>query len=297
MPVSPDGLRCFLEVARLSSFRAAARRVALSPAALGQQIKKLESDLGEALFRRTTRSVTLTEAGRNLMPYAEQALQALEACANATSGKAPAAKLEVVLGTRHELGMSWIVPMLSALERGHPGLTLHLYFGSGPDLLLRVRTGEVDCAVTSTTLTDPKLDSLHLHEEKYVFVASPRLLRRARLSRSSDSERHTLLDTTAELPLFRYFRDARGGFDSMRFSRVVRLGTIAAIRTMVIAGHGVAVLPEYFVARDLQTKKLVRVLASVTPLSDWFRLVFRADDSRRSLYESLSNQMLETPLR
>jgi len=297
--VSPEGLRCFLEAARLSSFRAAARRVGLSPAALGQQIKRLEGELGERLFARSTRAVALTEAGRNLMAYAEKALAGLEDCARAVQSGTPVVDAELVLGTRHELGMSWVVPMVERLEPAFPKLVVHLYFGSGPDLLLRVRTGEIDCAVTSTRLIDPKLDSFRLHEERYAFVAAPGLLSRSPLQNDEHARSHTLFDTTAELPLFRYVRDAPGGggLDSMSFGRVVRLGTIAAIRRFVLAGRGVAVLPEYFVAADLQRKKLVRIRPRTRPRSDWFRLVFRSDHPKRSLLESITRHMLAFPLR
>lgn len=70
---SLDSLRCFAAAARLLNFRAAARTVALTPAALGQRIQKLEEELGAQLFRRTTRSVALTEAGLALLPAASSA--------------------------------------------------------------------------------------------------------------------------------------------------------------------------------------------------------------------------------
>jgi LysR family transcriptional regulator, glycine cleavage system transcriptional activator len=291
MSLSLDGLRCFIEAARFLNFRAAARAVALSPAALGQQLKRLEDELGETLFTRSTRSVTLTEAGRLLLPYARTALDAVDECKRAARGQAPSVPLELVIGTRHELGMSWIVPMLDRLEAEHPGLTLHLYFGSGPDLLLRVRATTVDCAVTSTRLTDPKLDSLKLHEERYAFVGARSLLGERPLRNAADAGRHTLIDTNEELPLYRYWRDAPGGVDSLRFERILRLGSVQAIYQFVQAGRGVAVLPEYFVAKDLRAKRLVRVMPRVTPLSDHFRLVFRADDPKRSLYASLAATM------
>ncbi len=296
MSLSLDGLRCFLEAARFLNFRAAARAVALSPAALGQQLKRLEEELGEPLFVRSTRSVKLTEAGRLLQPYARRALDAVEDCRRAAQGEAPRVPLELVLGTRHELGMSWVVPMTDRLEREHAGLTLHLYFGSGPDLLLRVRSGTVDCAITSTRLTDPKLDSLKLHEERYAFVGSRELLRRQPLHGAQDAGRHTLVDTNEELPLFRYWRDARGGVDSLRFQHILRLGSVQAICHFVLAGRGVAVLPEYFVAPYLKNKRLLRVMPHVKPLSDYFRLVFRADDPKRSLYQSLAETMSRIPL-
>ena len=78
----------------------------------------------------------------------------------AARGEEGPAPMELALGTRHELGLSWIVPMLGLLEREHPHLTLDLYFSSGPDLELRVRSGEIDCAVTSRRTTDPTLDRL-----------------------------------------------------------------------------------------------------------------------------------------
>jgi hypothetical protein len=63
------------------------------------------------------------------------------------------------LGTHQELWMSWIVPQLERLERALPSVDLHLYFRTGPNLLLRVPTMEIDCAVTSSRYTDPKLDA------------------------------------------------------------------------------------------------------------------------------------------
>ncbi len=296
MALSFDALRCFVEAARFLNFRAAARAVALSPAALGQQLKKLEEELGQPLFARTTRQVRLTEAGRLLLPYAKETLGAVDQCRRAVAGDAARTPLEVVLGTRHELGMSWIVPMLDRIEREHPELTLHLYFGSGPDLLLRVRSASVDCAVTSTRLTDPKLDGLKLHEERYVFVGARELLRKKPLADARHAGAHTLLDTNEELPLFRYWRDARGGVDSLRFGRIVRLGTVDAIRQFALSGRGVCVLPEYFVAKDLAARRLARIMPQVKPLSDHFRLVFRSDDAKRSLYESLANTMQNIPL-
>jgi LysR family transcriptional regulator, glycine cleavage system transcriptional activator len=292
-PPSLDSLRCFVEAARQLNFRAAARVVALTPAALGQRIQQLEAQMGRPLFHRTTRRVTLTEAGLALLPYAKQALIAADACLRAGSGEAGPPPQELVLGTRHELGMSWIVPMLPMLRLRHPALTFHLYFGSGSDLLLRVRSGEVHCAVGSMRLDDPKLESVRLHREDYVLVGQPALLRRTPLRRAQDAARHTLVDERAALPLYAYWRDAAGGRLRLPFGRIVYFGTIAAMRAVVLAGDGVAVLPHYLVAQDLAARRLMRVLPRVRPLHDYFRLIFRADDPRRSLYQAMAESMAQ----
>jgi DNA-binding transcriptional LysR family regulator len=294
---SLESLRCFVASARLLSFRAAAKSVALTPAALGQRIKLLEEDLGTALFLRTTRSVQLTAAGLLLLPKAETCLEAARACVEAVRTEAAPASLELVLGTRQELGLSWIVPQLDALAERLPDLELHLYFGSGHDLLHRVRTLEIDAAVTSTRLVDPKLDSLRLHQEDYVFVGHKKLLAAQPLDKPAHAAAHVLLDAGPELPLFRYFREAPRGRDALPFRRVLSLGSIEAIRQRVAKCAGVAVLPRYLVEKELKAGTFVRLFPHITLASDHFRLVFRRDDARRSAYERLAAALLESPLR
>ncbi|HUS63380.1 MAG TPA: LysR family transcriptional regulator [Kofleriaceae bacterium] len=294
---SLEALRCFSEAARLLNFRAAARAVGLTPAALGQRIKQLEDLLDARLFHRTTRTVTLTEEGLALLPYAQRTLDAASDCVRAGRGEVGPPPMELTLGTRHELGLSWVMPLLPRLRKAQPGLTLHVYFGSGPDLVHRVRSLQIDCAVTSTLLTDPKLDSVKLHEERYVFVGAPKLLKQIPMGSAKDADRHTLVDVTPDLALFRYFRDGNNAPPPMQFGRVLRMGTIAAIRHLVVRGDGLAVLPEYFVQPDLDADRLVRLFPSVTLQSDYFRLVFRSDDPRRSAYERMAQAMLQEPLR
>src|SRR5688500_3165651 len=117
---SLDSLACFEAAARLLHFRGAARAVALTPAALGQRIRQLEEQLGVRLFHRTTRTVQLTEAGLALLPAARKALEAASECARAARGEVGPPPLELVLGTRLELGVSWISPQLGRLREAHP---------------------------------------------------------------------------------------------------------------------------------------------------------------------------------
>lgn len=283
--------------ARLLHFRKAARAVGLTPAAFGQRIRLLEASLEVELFARTTRSVALSEAGLRLLPAAERALASASECVAAARGQGELPPTEITLGTRHELGMSWIVPRMDRLSELHPGVQLHLYFGSGADLVLRLRTLEIDLAISSYRFTDPKLDELPLHQEEYLFVAAPSLLDRCPFRRPEQAAEHTLLDASAELPLFRYLRDASPEAVAMRFDRIVRLGTLEAIRARVVAGAGVAVLPAYFVAADLRRRRLRKILPRLPVAHDHFRLIFRRDDPRRSVYEQLAATLRKSPLR
>lgn len=294
---SLESLRCFVATARLLSFRAAAKSVGLTPAALGQRVKNLEDELGVTLFLRTTRSVQVTPQGLLLLPRAEACLEAARACVEAVRSGAAPASLDIVLGTRQELGLSWIVPQLDDLAERLPDLSIHLYFGSGHDLLYRVRSLEIDVAVTSTRLVDPKLDAFRLHQEDYVFVGHKKLLAEKPLTKPTQARDHVLLDAGPELPLFRYFREAPEGRDQLPFRRIIGLGSIEAIRQRVARGAGVAVLPQYLVEKELATGAFVRLFPKVRLASDHFRLVFRRDDARRSVYERLAKALLLAPLR
>jgi DNA-binding transcriptional LysR family regulator len=293
---SLDNLRCFDAAAHAPSFRAAARAVSLTPAALGQRIRQLEEQLGVRLFERTTRSVSLTAAGLALVPKARAALASVEDCVRAARGDAAPPSVELVFGTRYELGLSFFLPLLPTLRQAHPNIAMHFYFGSGSDLLLRVRNREIDCAVTSTRLSDPLLEHIRLQREDYVFIGSAALLDDKPFSKDQDAAKHTLIDYGPDLPLFRYWRDAPEGGDRLRFGRIWRVGSIEAIKRLVLKGEGVAVLPLYMVKDDLAKKTLKRILPAMRPLFDYFRLVFRQDDMHRPVYESLAETLMKEQL-
>jgi DNA-binding transcriptional LysR family regulator len=296
--VLPDleSLRCFEAAAVYRSFRVAAGRVALSPAAFTDRIRGLEAHLGARLFERTTRRVALTAAGERLLPQARRALEEARRCAAVVREDARP-PFSLCLGTRYELGLSWLVPALAPLRAERPDRTLHLYFGDGPDLLDRLERGRVDAFVASLRLTRADLDYALLHEEQYVMVGAPALVAERPIARPEDARVHVLLDTHPDLPLFRYFLDARPGGEVWAFGGRELLGTIAAIRLRALEGAGLAVLPRYFVEPDLAAERLV-VLHPETPLqSDFFRLVWRRDHPLAEELRRLGDALRALPLR
>ena len=295
-PLDLESLRCFVQAAQHLSFRVAAKGCALSPAAFGDRIRRLEGELGAALFERTTRKVTLTPAGERLLPRAQRCLEEAEHCRSAVASD-ERAPYELLLGTRFELGISWVVPALSQLEKKHPERRLHLYFGDTPDLLPRVLRGELSCMITSARLTHPGLSFARLHEEEYVLVASANLIQRQPFATPADARHHQLLDAHADLPLFRYFLDARSGREVWQFGAVQHLGAIAAVRARALEGAGVAVLPLYFVREDLERKRLVRLMSKTKLPSDWFRLVWRSGHTREAELRQIASELSELPLR
>src|SRR5204862_6015716 len=118
MPSTPDleSLRCFDAVATSLRFRSAAARMHLSPAAFSDRIRRLEETLNVSLLRRSTRSVTLTPAGTSLLPHVRHILAAADRLPSMVQGDLRPPPYELVVGTRYELGLSWLCPALRELE-------------------------------------------------------------------------------------------------------------------------------------------------------------------------------------
>lgn len=273
---SLDNLRCFLAAARYLHFRLAAEEVHLTPAAFGQRIRQLEAQIGRALFVRSTRSVRLTPEGLRLVPLASQTLHdALRCVQDIRAEGDEKLPVHLTLGTRFELGLSWVVPGIVALPEHLAHLTVHLYFGSGPDLLDRLQRGQLDAVITSAPAAHSDWTSEFLHREDYVFLGAPSLLDRIPLDRVEDASHHTLLDINATLPLMRYLNSVVPR--PLDFAHIRICGAGGAILELARAGLGVAVLPLYMASEAISLGQLRPVLPAISPLSDSFRMISRRD--------------------
>lgn len=289
---SIENLQCFVAAAEHLNFRRASEQIALTPTAFGQRIKQLEEQLGLALFERTTRHVELTPAGHRLLPEATEAIEQARTCAEVVhhEEELPA---RFTIGTRFELGMSWVVPAMVDLRESHPHWHVDLYFGSGPDILEKLRRRQVDCVITSAPVARKEWSAEFLHPEEYVFVASPDLLREKPFDTVDDAERHTLVDINDSLPLTRYLTS---NGPQLQFDDIWLTGAGAPMLEVVRRGYGVAVLPKYLVGDLLDSGELVRLFDEVELLEDSFRLLFRTDSPRAEVFAELAAILRERPL-
>jgi len=142
--VSSRQLFVFLEIGRLGSFAKAAEQVALSPSGISMLVKELEEQVGARLFERTTRSVTLTEAGQRLLPVAQRVVDELQAAASVIRG------IQVAVRTRLDVAAT---PMVSAtlmprvaheFMSNHPQVRVHLSDVEVGVVRSRVLEGDAD---------------------------------------------------------------------------------------------------------------------------------------------------------
>jgi len=123
-----SSIECFVRSAEVGSFAEAARRLSLTPAAVGKSVAKLEVRLGVRLFQRSTRSLTLTEAGQLFLSQVSGSLTTIQnAVANLSSVEGlPAGTLKVSMGT--VFGRLYIVPLLQEFLRRFPAINPDWHF-------------------------------------------------------------------------------------------------------------------------------------------------------------------------
>ncbi|WP_460127697.1 LysR family transcriptional regulator [Pseudomonas sp. H1_D05] len=123
-----SSIECFVRSAEVGSFAEAARRLSLTPAAVGKSVAKLEARLGVRLFQRSTRSLTLTEAGQLFLSEVSASLTTIQnAVANLASAEGqPIGTLKVSMGT--VFGRLYIVPLLGEFLQRFPAINPDWHF-------------------------------------------------------------------------------------------------------------------------------------------------------------------------
>ncbi len=171
-----SSIELFCLAAEAGSFTAAAQLAGVTPAAVSRSILRLEKRLGSRLFARTTRSIRLTEAGRNFFVQCSQALTQLVEAQQEVMGAqtSPSGQLRISLPTTY--GHHRILPLLPKFRALYPDVTVDIHLGNrnidfvgeGYDLAIRVRA-QPDSTMVARLLEDAKL----------VVVASPDYLKKA----------------------------------------------------------------------------------------------------------------------
>ncbi|MHA7926759.1 MAG: LysR family transcriptional regulator [Marinobacter sp.] len=174
-------LPVFEAVARLNSFSLAADELSVSQSAVSHQIKQLETYLGEQLFWRSGRTLSLTDEGRQYLDAVSSALLQIERASEQLLGHEEA---RLRLSVFSSFAVRWLVPRLPYLQRLHPQLDLALEMSSGnPVLSDRV----ADCFITIRT-DAPAFSYDKLYEERLFPVCSQDYWKRMRRELGRDDQ-------------------------------------------------------------------------------------------------------------
>lgn len=253
------GLFAFVRVAELGSFVRAAESLGLSKAAVSKQVSALERRLGAQLLHRTTRRLSLTEAGQAYLLHAQSALAEARAAENsvADTQTVPQGRLRVTVPMT--FGLLHVSPWMSDFLREYPQIDLDLQLDDrARDLVLE----GYDLAIRfGTQLRDSSLVARRLCDVRVLLCAAPDYL--ARHGRPSQPDQLNSYDCLhySYNPSGRAWQFTRGD-DTVRVALPMRMeaNSSLALRAVMLAGGGLARVPEFVVADDIAAGRLEVVL-------------------------------------
>lgn len=238
-----DQLQTFAQVIALGSFSAAAERLQLSQPAVSLQVRELEKRLGVRLIERVGRRATPTAAGSELLGHARQIGEAVEAALAGMAGHASGNLGRVRIGTGATACIYLLPPVLRDLRRRLPGLEITVRTGNTAEMLRALEENSLDVGLVTLPAAGRMFEVTPLLDDPFVAIAA------------ADDGRLPETATPAELaklPLVLY----EAGGHTRRIvdewfagagivpAPVMDLGSVEAIKELVGAGLGCAVLPE-----------------------------------------------------
>lgn len=252
-------LNLFVEVVRQGSFAAVARDRNLDPSSISRAIAGLEKELDLRLLQRTTRQLSLTEAGKTyferIEPLIEEIQQASDLAAD-VSGQ-PKGQLRVTASV--SFGLKCIVPFLPQFEQQYPDLTVDLLL---TDAVVDLLTDRIDVAIRLGHLKDSTLIAQQLMRTSYRVCASLEYLQRfPPITAPQAIANHNCL----RFPLAGFqtqwlFKDAQGKLTEVPVQGNTVISNGIALQHCAIAGMGLALLPNWLINEDLKSGTLVHVL-------------------------------------
>jgi len=253
----------FVTVVEAGSFALAASRLHLSRSAVGKAIARLEQRLGVRLFRRTTRSQSLTDDGALFYEHSLRALEELRTAETLLeSGKQQVSgRLRVSMPVL--FGRMCIAPILTALAREHPGLDLDLSFS---DRIVNLVDEGFDLAIRNGDLPDSAgLVARRLGDNRMTLCAAPDYLTRCGVPESVEALAKHDAVTYLRAGVIRSWLIPLADGTTREVMPKTRLlmDDLQAIADAAVAGFGIAWLPCWLIRESLLKGELRRVLSEV----------------------------------
>jgi len=251
-------LEAFLQVAHYRSFSRAAEALFLTQPSVTARIQSLERELGERLFERTGRSVTLTDAGHAFMPHAQRALTAVQEGTDAIEAVRHGDVGSIRLGASSSIATYVLPEILRRFREMRPRVHVHLNTGSSEDIVERLLAGELHAAIIRLT-QHPEIESVHLYNDDLSLVVAP--------SHPFAAKGRVTIAEAGKEPFL--FFERSSSYHSLIYSMFLRVGIVPesameldsmeTTKHMVEAGLGIAILPISSIQREVGTGTLKEV--------------------------------------
>jgi DNA-binding transcriptional LysR family regulator len=260
-----EGMALFVKIMEHGSLSAAGRALGIPKGTVSRRLAELEARLGLQLLNRSTRSLSLTDAGRAYHQRCAPIVAEAEAAELEVLAKTGAPTGRIRLAAAAGLGQLILMPLLLDFLHRHPGISLDLEFA---DRRVDLIAEGFDLAIRLGELEDSSLIARRLATYARVLVASPDYLAHAPpLDIPDDLRRHACILISADRQSWTL--QTADGDVVIRVPWRLAVQNIFSVRDAALAGLGIAMVPAYVVNDDLAAGRLVRVLqaATVTPVT------------------------------
>jgi DNA-binding transcriptional LysR family regulator len=260
-----SGMAVFVAVVEGGSLAAAARKTRLTPSAVSKHVARLERSLGARLLRRTTRRMTVTDAGQTFFERARVVLEDLRRVEQEVTQENAAPHGRVRVSAPQLLGQTRVVPILLAFQKKVPAVSLDLELS---DRAVDMVGEGTDVAVRITAEPPPSFVARRVGTVRRVLCASPSYLRAhgtPRVPRDLGKHACLLLAGPSAAPVWRFDATAGAAPEGIRVDARLRASSTLTLYEAAKAGLGIAELPRYLVREDLKARRLVPVLEALTP--------------------------------
>ena len=261
MPHLPDleAWAVFAKVAEARSFARAANELSLSKATISKAVARLENRLGERLFHRTSRRLSLTETGRVLSVRAAQILADAEAVEAEALAQSATPRGRVRIAAPMSFGLEHVAPALPHFLAAYPAISIDLHLD---DQVIDLVGGSFDLALRIAALSDSSMVARRLCRVRRLLVGAPGYFAsRGRPSHPSELSGHACLGYSYLPSGNRWqFIGPSGEEHAVTVTGPLRANNADALTPSLRAGLGIAVQPEFVVWRDLQEGSLEAVM-------------------------------------
>jgi DNA-binding transcriptional LysR family regulator len=254
-----EGLAIFAKVVELRSFAAAASELALSKATVSKAVGRLEKRLGARLFNRTSRRLALTDAGQKLSARAQRLLADGEAAENEALAQSVAPRGLVRLAVPMTFGVKSVAPILPEFLRDYPDVSIDLHLS---DAMVDLIGDGFDAGLRIARLPDSSLIARRLCAVPRYTVAAPSYLKRhGRPTHPMQLAQHKCFGYAyMTTPDVWHYSNAAGEQASVRPAGQLRVNNGEALLPAVIAGLGIADLPDFIVNDAIETGEIEVIL-------------------------------------
>ncbi len=282
-------LKTLVAISEQGSFRAAADRVCVSPAAVGQQMRQLEDLLGKDLFDRSRQLPQLNPVGKAMIPKARDIIHAYDTLMK-RGGADEEMNGELTLGALPSMIRRLIPSSVKMLVAANPGLHIRVIPGEAHDLQEQVERGALDAAVVSkSSEIDPSLNWQSFAEEELVLIASPETTEKDpyKLLGSQPFIRHARWTTVGQLA------DEWLARHKINIHASMEMESLDNLTSMVAHGLGVSVVPNICMP-DPIFENLVKLPLGEGNISRNVGVLSRADSPKTRLVDGLLQQINST---